>query len=364
MDEFGNDGFGRILRSRSAMTGSVGAYFDKWWLDMSLIWAGTTRETYKSTYDAWLSDEELRALPFPPSIDQIRLFYARLSATPPTLFRIHCLLRSAFQVAVDEGVISRNPTRYKGAPPRPKSKDVRPLDPDEERDLIAYVKGNAQWEALVMLALDSGAREGELFGLQARDFDLGLRTVNFTRTVDTIRGQPICKNHLKNPASRRCITLSRQTVDLLSPLVSGATNSHEHLFRDSAGNMWTRHRFYRGWLALLRAAGISKHHFHGCRHTAATRLLRAGCSVIAVSKRLGHARPSITLDIYGGYLPSDQNALADQFERQLEAYGVREGATKAKGMALNLALAENDALLSEAIASIKKPAEVNAFAGL
>ena len=47
--------------------------------------------------------------------------------------------------------------------------------------------------------------------------------------------------------------------------------------------------------------------FHDLRHTAASLLLNQGIPVIAVSRRLGHAKASITLDVYGHLIPSMQD---------------------------------------------------------
>jgi len=50
---------------------------------------------------------------------------------------------------------------------------------------------------------------------------------------------------------------------------------------------------------------------HGLRHSPASYLISQNASVIAVSHRLGHASPSVTLDIYGQVLPDDDRKLAE-----------------------------------------------------
>jgi len=52
------------------------------------------------------------------------------------------------------------------------------------------------------------------------------------------------------------------------------------------------------------------HPFHDLRQTAASLLLDHGIPVLIVSKRLGHAKPSITLDIYGHLIPTMQEQVA------------------------------------------------------
>ncbi len=65
---------------------------------------------------------------------------------------------------------------------------------------------------------------------------------------------------------------------------------------------------------LLKKAGLPKIRFHDLRHTAAALMLNNSVDVIVASKRLGHAKPSITMDVYGHLLSSVQNEVADKIE--------------------------------------------------
>ena len=67
------------------------------------------------------------------------------------------------------------------------------------------------------------------------------------------------------------------------------------------------HKFFK---RLLKKAGLQDIRFHDLRHTAATLMLMNGIPVIIVSRRLGHSKPSVTLDIYGHYLPGMQEQAA------------------------------------------------------
>ena len=58
---------------------------------------------------------------------------------------------------------------------------------------------------------------------------------------------------------------------------------------------------------------------HGWRHTHATTLLAAQHNVVAVSKRLGHSRVSVTLDVYGHAAAAEDVAAADHFGARLAA---------------------------------------------
>ncbi|NQU29430.1 MAG: site-specific integrase, partial [Anaerolineae bacterium] len=68
--------------------------------------------------------------------------------------------------------------------------------------------------------------------------------------------------------------------------------------------------YYRSFKPLLKDAELPTIRFHPLRHTAASLMLNNGVSVLAVSKRLGHAQPSITLDVYGHLIPGVQEKVA------------------------------------------------------
>ena len=67
----------------------------------------------------------------------------------------------------------------------------------------------------------------------------------------------------------------------------------------------------RYFKALIKQAGLPPIHFHDLRHTAASLILNHDIPVIVVSRQLGHARTSITLDVYGHLLPSMQAEAAE-----------------------------------------------------
>ena len=66
----------------------------------------------------------------------------------------------------------------------------------------------------------------------------------------------------------------------------------------------------RSFTLLLKEAGLPHFRFHDLRHTAASLLLNYNIPLIVVSGRLGHARASITSDVYGHLIPSMQDEAA------------------------------------------------------
>ena len=62
-------------------------------------------------------------------------------------------------------------------------------------------------------------------------------------------------------------------------------------------------------------ARLKRIRFYDLRHTSASLMMNNGVDVLVASKRLGHAKPSITLDVNGHLLSSRQNEVADKIER-------------------------------------------------
>ena len=82
------------------------------------------------------------------------------------------------------------------------------------------------------------------------------------------------------------------------------------IFPSSKGTPSDPRNLLRVFKPLLKKADLPDIRFHDLRHTAATLMLLNGIPIIVVSRRLGHSKPSVTLDIYGHYLPGMQEKVA------------------------------------------------------
>lgn len=78
------------------------------------------------------------------------------------------------------------------------------------------------------------------------------------------------------------------------------------IFTNRTGGAINHRNLVRDFKILLRDAALPDIRFHDLRHTAASLMLNHGVAPIVVSRRLGHAKPSITLDIYGHLIPGIQ----------------------------------------------------------
>jgi integrase len=65
---------------------------------------------------------------------------------------------------------------------------------------------------------------------------------------------------------------------------------------------------------MLKAKKLPRVSFHSLRHTHASMLIRAGVDILTVSRRLGHGKPSVTLDCYGHLVEGSDAAAAKAIE--------------------------------------------------
>jgi integrase len=86
------------------------------------------------------------------------------------------------------------------------------------------------------------------------------------------------------------------------------------IFPTSVGTPIHQHNLLDDFKLLLKQAGLPPFRFHDLRHTSASLMLNHNVPVIIVSRRLGHARASITSDVYGHLLPNMQDEAAEMID--------------------------------------------------
>jgi integrase len=224
-----------------------------------------------------------------------------------TVQYMHAVLQRALKVAVNDGLISRNPCAAVD-PPQVRRKAIRPLNRDQVRALFEAAADN-RLEALYVVAVHCGLRQGELLGLKWEDVDLELGTLQIRRTLSNGKFTPP-----KTAKSRRSVSLTPTAVEALKrhserqarEMIKADTLYQDQnlVFASQVGTPLSRRNLTRSFKALLRRAGLPHSvRFHDLRHTCATLLLGSGFNGKFVQELLGHATISITLDTYSHVMP-------------------------------------------------------------
>jgi integrase len=244
------------------------------------------------------------------------------SLSPRSVNYIHVTLHKALKQAVMDGLIPRNVADAVKAP-QALRKEVKPLTPTQVRALLSAATGDSL-EALYVLAVHTGLRQGELLGLKWGDVNLERGTLSVQRSLDTDG----TFNPPKRNKSRRTVKLTAQAVEALKchKVVQNEERlrlgslwvDHDLIFPNRVGKpMDADNLYHRGFKPLLQKAKLTGFTFHSLRHTCATLLLTKNVNPKIVQEMLGHATISQTMDTYSHVLPGMQDEAAAALESVL-----------------------------------------------
>lgn len=238
---------------------------------------------------------------------------------------IHTTLSAALRQAERWRQIERNVAALVGAPRAPATVDteegpdpkMRALTEEQAKKLLSLADG--RYRALYSLALATGMRQGELFGLQWRHVDLSEGIVSVRQSLVVVSGgDPWWEmGPPKTEKSRRDIELRPEAIQALREhrkmqleermKLGGAMEDYGLVFSNKIGTPYRRENVRRkNFHPLLERAGLPKIRFHDLRHTFASIMLSRGAPIHVVSNMLGHTSVKVTWDIYSHILPGDQ----------------------------------------------------------
>jgi integrase len=312
---------------------TVGEYLDKWLADSV---KGTVKETTYANYSyiirvhisPALGRMHLKSL----TPAHVRGFYGEKThsdLSSATVKKMHVVLRKALSQAVSDGLISRNAADGV-KPPRVSAsgEEVNPLNPDECAAFLKASRGE-RLEALYVLAVHCGLREGELLALRWEDVDLeAAKPALFVRRTLT-RGEEgrgwVVGGSTKSGKGRR-VRLTRRAVAALKEhrkhqleermRLAGLWQDQGLVFPSEIGSLLNPSNLRnRSFKRVKARSGVREDlRFHDLRHTCATLLLSEGVNVKVVSEMLGHASITITLNTYSHVLPDMQDSAAEAME--------------------------------------------------
>ena len=217
------------------------------------------------------------------------------------------ILRGALQLAVMANVLAANPVRDVAVikskrPP----KGAPALTVDQLRDLLAglrasdYCREHDLADPFTIL-IATGLRRGELLALRWTDYDETAGTLTVCGKIVRITGKGLVRDdETKTAAGRRTIALPRFAIDVLA-----ARRERPYLgqhptimFPSTAGTWRDPNNFGRDWRRVREQLGVPDVTTHSFRKSVATLIDDSGLSARIGADQLGHARPSMTQDVY------------------------------------------------------------------
>jgi integrase len=233
--------------------------------------------------------------------------------SPRSVDYIHVTLQKALGQAMRDDLIARNVAA--GERPRSSRKraEIKALSSKEASALLTAAQGTRN-EALYVVAVHTGLRQGELLGLKWTDVDLAGRRLSVRRTLK-VTDHGLDFGPPKNNASRRSVPLSKTAV---AALRARRTRQNEERLR--LGDLWQDHDlvfpnrvgrpmdhgnlYDREYKPLLQKAGLGDEGFtfHSLRHTFATELFNQRKRPKIIQSLLGHSSIIQTMDTYSHLL--------------------------------------------------------------
>jgi integrase len=236
---------------------------------------------------------------------------------PRTVGHSHRLLGKTLRDAERDGLVLRNVCKLQKAP---RVADTEMAIVRDVPGFIDKLRGERLYVP-AMVALFTGMRLGEILALRLNRVDLDGKTISVREALEWTKAHGIRLKAPKSKAGRRDITLPDTLVDALRAhrkamlelrmqLGAGRLPDDALLFANLAGEPLQPSNVSSDWGKIAGRIGMPEITFHGLRHTHASQLIATGVDIATISKRLGHARPSVTLAIYAHMFTSDDGKAA------------------------------------------------------
>lgn len=241
----------------------------------------------------------------------------------PMIRKLHAALSAALTQAVRWQMVAVHPARGAQLPAAP----VKPRKVLNAADLAAVLEvaqRSLDNEVFFRLAIATGGRRGELVALRWSDIDLNAATVTIGRALRADRSSKGTKT-----MTTRVLPLDPGTVAVLRRWKAGQAERALHVGSGivadpfvltnavDCSQPWRPEAASQRWERLAERAGVTDVNLHALRHTHVSMLIRAGVDVTMVAKRVGHSRPTTTLDQYA-HLVDDGRHAADVIGAILE----------------------------------------------
>lgn len=307
---------------------TYGEFLEEWLESVHARLTDSTWRTYSQLTRAYIAPAlgKIRLRELSPSV--IQRYYSQMVSDGTglrTVQKSHTVIHASLNAAMKLGIIGRNPDDAT-QPPKPVHKEMKFWNQEQVQQFLSFAKEtNDRNYALYFIALVTGMRQGELLALKWQDVDLEKETLTVKLNLHRLPGGGLRLQKPKTKTSIRTIRLGKETLKVLAEqkeltakeksLANGLWQDEGYVFPSSIGSAMDASNLWKNFRRILKQSKLPGIRFHDLRHTAASLMLNNGVDVLVASRRLGHAKPSITLDVYGHLIPSSQAGVADVLDK-------------------------------------------------
>lgn len=241
-----------------------------------------------------------------------------------TVHKVNTCIHACIRNAVYDDIVKRDfITRTTLIFDKKRTQQIEYLNIKEMQQLTAYIlkKLNPKYASgyMILTAIYTGMRLGEIQGLQWRDINFNFKTINIERAYNELNHE---FKETKNKTSKRIIRINDDLLNVFKQLkkVSKPKSDKTQIFLGQSGKVPTSNAVNKALRNALKANQINRQgfHFHSLRHTHVAYLLANQIDLYAISKRLGHADIGITSKIYSYMIDEYQvrtdNQIADTLQ--------------------------------------------------
>lgn len=241
----------------------------------------------------------------PAMIKKLLLDFQKKGYAHATVVKLYNILNGLFDMAFLDDAIPLNPLlKVKRPAPRKDERadgEKQALTVEQLRKVLFCVQQEPlKWKAFISLMADTGARRGEVCGLQWADVDFTAGAVEIRRNLQYTPKAGVFVTTPKNGRSRS-VDVGPDVLDLLRRLRGDQAESciSKWVFtQDGTPDPMHPQSPTRYFKRFGKKYGIDGFHPHLLRHTSASVALTHGADVVSVSERLGHADTAVTLRMY------------------------------------------------------------------
>ncbi len=242
----------------------------------------------------------------PATISKLLLDFQRAGYAHATVIKLYNILNGVFEMAFLDDSIPMNPMlKVKRPSPRKgemlKEEADKALTVQELAHVLSCVSQEPlKWQAYVNLSADSGARRGEICGLQWQDIDWNAGTLTIRRNLQYTPAAGIYETSPKN-GKMRTVDIGEHTLALLLKLrrEQAAQYLSKWVFtQDGTPDPMHPQTPTRYFKKFGKKYGFADFHPHKLRHSSASIAITSGADVVSVSERLGHSDTAVTLRMY------------------------------------------------------------------